>query len=140
MNYDNLAHSEDHIAPARSTDGRQVDTLGDLLLKCQSELTDIANLIEAAEQVLCGPETSTSTVAASNVVAVQGMDLAIQKVHGLGEFLAELSSTLPQQYLIDTTTALNVVKLADMQRRLRTSLQNQEPDSDPVNAGDIDLF
>ncbi|MCY6382413.1 hypothetical protein [Hoeflea prorocentri] len=112
------------------------ETLTELLLKLQVELTDIAQLIEAAEHVLCGDEGAP--VDPQDIAVVQGMDLAIQRVKGLGDFLAELSTRLPGEMLIDTTTALNVLKLADMQQRLKPGLR-PVTQSESV-AGDTELF
>ena len=123
--------AEDHVLDTSAD-----ETLTALLLKLQVELSEIAQLIEAAEHVLCGD--SDTPVDPQDMVVVQGMDLAIQRVNGLGDFLSELSSRLPADVLIDTTTALNVLKLADMQQRLKPGLLTVGQ-SEPA-AGDTELF
>ena len=119
-----------------AVDASSDETLTALLLKLQVELSEIAQLIEAAEHVLCGDDDTP--VDPQDIVVVQGMDLAIQRVKGLGDFLAELSSRLPGDVLVDTTTALNVLKLTDMRQRLKPGLCSVAA-TEPA-AGDTELF
>ncbi|MEX3007007.1 hypothetical protein [Hoeflea sp. TYP-13] len=116
------------------------DSLATLLLKLQVELADIAQLIEAAEAVLCSGDHDANDVHPTDVAVIQGMDLAIQKARGLGDFLAELSVRMPQDWLIDTTTALNVITLTDMQQRLLPRQAPSESVEFAKAAGDTELF
>jgi hypothetical protein len=49
---------------------------------------------------------------------MQGIDLAVQKAHGLADFLEGIGDRLEPDQLIDISTALNVITLEDMKRRL----------------------
>ena len=117
---------------------RAAESLTTLLLKLQLELAEVAQLIEAAEAVLCRVHGDGKHVNPEDVPVIQGMDLAIQKTKGLSDFLAELAGDAPQDWLIDTTTALNVLTLSELQQRLRpypvrdTELRQA--------AGDTELF
>lgn len=114
------------------------ESLAVLLSKIQIELSEIAGLMKAIEPVIDGG--AGAPIGGSGVEALQGLDLAIQKAHGLADFLAELSAGMPQDWLIDVTTALNVLKLTELQNRLHPA-RLQNPDEGFSKAvGDVDLF
>lgn len=114
------------------------EPLSDILARIEHEMIDAAQMIETLEPHLCqaasGPEAE-----ADRITALQGIDLAVQKIRGLAEFLAAVRAMVPDACLIDTATALNVVKLADMQRRLASGAPAQAAPAAKA-AGDIELF
>lgn len=111
-----------------------------LLSKIQAELSEIAGLMKAIEPVIEGGTASTLSVDGSDVEAMQGLDLAIQKAHGLADFLAELCAGMPQDWLIDVTTALNVLKLTELQNRLHPGASQEANEPLAKAVGDVDLF
>ncbi|MDA4847503.1 hypothetical protein [Hoeflea poritis] len=114
------------------------ESLTTLLLKLQLELAEVAQLIEAAEVVLCRVHGDGKHVNPEDLPVIQGMDLAIQKTKGLSDFLAKLAGDTPQDLLIDTTTALNVLKLSEMQQRLRP--YPVKDGGSRHDAGDTEMF
>jgi hypothetical protein len=123
-----------------SLDDIPAESVAVLLSKIQSELSEIAGLVEAIEPVLTAATASAVTPSGPDVRALQGIDLAIQKTRGLADFLAELCSGMPQDWLIDMTTALNVLKLTEMQSRLHPSQPQCNGEGLAKAVGDLDLF
>jgi hypothetical protein len=116
--------------------------LPDILMRVVSELHDVAYLIERIEPFLSdmqGSEITTSP--ADQLMVMQGIDLAVQKARGLAEFIDTVTAAIPEEILVDITTALNLVKLADMQKALSGGMQ-RHGHSQPLSrvAGDCDLF
>lgn len=123
-----------------SLDDIPAESVAVLLSKIQSELSEIAVLVEAIEPVLSASSVSAATPTGPDMAALQGIDLAIQKTRGLADFLAELCSGMPQDWLVDMTTALNVLKLTDMQSRLHPAQPKSGGESLAKAVGDLDLF
>jgi hypothetical protein len=73
-------------------------------------------------------------------MVLQGIDLAVQKTRGLAEFIDTITASIPESWLVDVTTALNLVKLADMQKALGNGLRHGH--SQPISraAGDFEEF
>ena len=73
---------------------------------------------------------------------MQGIDLAVQKTHGLAEFLTEIGERLQPETLIDITTALNLITLEDMKRRLKASIHVSSSSADAYQkaSGDLEFF
>ena len=116
--------------------------LPEILMRVVSELHDVAYLIERIEPFLSdsvGGEIIAS--AADRLMVMQGIDLAVQKARGLAEFIDTVTAAIPEEILVDITTALNLVKLADMQKSLSGGMQ-RHGHSQPLTkvAGDCDLF
>jgi hypothetical protein len=116
------------------------EALPDILMRIVAELHDVAYLIERIEPTIS--ETSDAPLgAAERLMVMQGIDLAVQKTRGLAEFIDTIAASVPEELLVDVATALNLVKLADMQKALSGgSLRHGH--SQPLNraAGDFDLF
>lgn len=117
------------------------EALADVMMRIVSELHDVAYLIERIEPMLGEIEEEAAATSPDRVKLLQGIDLAVQKTRGLAEFIDTVTVTIPQEWLVDITTAVNLVKLADMQR----SLGNNAPrhgHSQPLtqDAGDFEFF
>jgi len=123
-----------------SPDEMPAESLAILLSKIQIELSEIARLMKAIEPVIEGRSTSMAAANGSDIEALQGLDLAIQKAHGLADFLAELCAGMPQDWLIDVTTALNVLKLTELQNRLHPGPSHNASEPLAKAVGDVDLF
>lgn len=115
------------------------EPLGDILQRIEREMMEAAALIEMLEPHLCAASDGPDA-AAERITALQGIDLAVQKIKGLSEFLGQVRSMVPDACLIDTAAALNVVKLSDMQKRLSQPEAGYFEPIPKAAAGDIDLF
>lgn len=116
------------------------DTLPQVLLRVADELHDAAALIERVEPqilALAGPNAVQSAEAIS---AMQGIDLAVQKARGLAEFIDTLAAAVPDSCIVDLTTALNLVSLADLQKALRSDARGGDPAPLGRAAGDFEFF
>lgn len=115
------------------------EALPEILMRVVSELHDVAYLIERIEPFLSDANGIIDT--ADRMMVLQGIDLAVQKARGLAEFIDTVTASIPEEILIDVTTALNLVKLADMQKALSGGMY-RHGHSQPITraAGDFDLF
>jgi len=114
------------------------EALPDILMRIVTELHDVAYLIERIEPAIGG---DVPLSAAERMMVMQGIDLAVQKTRGLAEFIDTISAGIPEEFLVDVATALNLVKLADMQKALSGG-GLRHGHSQPITraAGDFDLF
>ncbi len=115
------------------------EPLGDILHRIEREMMEAAALIEMLEPHLCAGSDGPDAVA-ERITALQGIDLAVQKIKGLSEFLGQVREMVPDACLIETAAALNVVKLSDMQKRLSQPERGYFEPIPKAAAGDIDLF
>lgn len=93
-------------------------------------------------QEACSASDLGAALDAVVIRELQGLDLATQRLDGLGEFVRELTDALPFDPAMDLTAALAGVTLQDMQNRLSSharGLGAPELEDDPVS-GDFDLF
>ena len=114
------------------------EALPDVLMRIVSELHDIAYLIERIEPQLAAGECAADQV--ERVMVLQGIDLAVQKTRGLAEFLDTVTGSIPENWVVDVTTALNLVKLADMRKALGNGLRHGHSQPLGKAAGDFEFF
>jgi hypothetical protein len=116
------------------------EALPDILMRIVAELHDVAYLIERIEPTLSDTR-DVPLGAAERLMVMQGIDLAVQKTRGIAEFIDTISAGISEETLVDVATALNLVKLADMQKALSGG-HHRHGHSQPINrvAGDCDLF
>ena len=112
----------------------------DVLMRIVSELHDVAYLIERIEPQLAAIQNDGASDAAERMMVLQGIDLAVQKTRGLAEFIDTITGGIPDNWVVDVTTALNLVKLADMQKALSNGMRHGH--SQPLGraAGDFEAF
>lgn len=120
--------------------GPTEEALPEILMRIVTELHDVAYLIERIEPQLLeigGPKVLESP---DTLKILQGIDLAVQKTRGLAEFIDTITGTIPEHWIVDMTTALSLVKLAEMQKALGAGLRHGH--SQPIGkaVGDFDLF
>jgi hypothetical protein len=117
------------------------DPLPEVLMRVVSELHDVAYLIERIEPFLSNARGNDILESSDRLMVLQGIDLAVQKTRGLAEFIDTVTASIPEATLVDVTTALNLVKLADMKKALGGAHQ-RHGHSQPLTraAGDCDLF
>lgn len=113
------------------------ERLADVLSRMAEELRSVAGLIASAEAHVSGVGRSAG-IDAEVMRDLQNIDMALQTVTGLADFMETLGHGLPAELRVDTATALNVVKLADMRRRL-AEYDLEEPAARALS-GDLDLF
>jgi hypothetical protein len=116
------------------------EALPDVLMRLVSELHDVAYLIERIEPEILevgGPELLKLP---DTIKILQGIDLAVQKTRGLAEFIDTITGTIPEDWKVDVSTALSLVKLADMQRALSSGVRHGHSQPLSKAAGDFDFF
>lgn len=126
-----------HIAERAGPEIFEV-ALPTILMRVVSELHDVAYLIERIEPQLL--EATNGAVTGEGLKLLQGIDLAVQKARGLAEFVDTITGSIPVEWAVDVTTALSLVKLAEMQKALGAGLRHGH--SQPIDkaSGDFDLF
>ncbi|QLF69342.1 hypothetical protein FE840_007205 [Peteryoungia desertarenae] len=126
----------EHIADARGPE----EELPEILMRIVSELHDVAYLIERIEPQLLELGGSKVLESPDSIKVMQGIDLAVQKTRGLAEFIDTITGTIPSDWMVDMTTALSLVKLADMQKALGAGLRHGHSQPLTKAAGDFDFF
>lgn len=114
------------------------EALPDVLMRVVTELHDVAYLIERIEPQLL--EVTAGAVTPEGMKLLQGIDLAVQKTRGLAEFIDTITASIPTEWSVDVTTALNLVKLAEMQKALGAGLRHGHSQPLDKASGDFDLF
>lgn len=114
------------------------EALPAVLLRVVSELHDVAYLIERIEPQLNAELEGELTP--ERIKLLQGLDLAVQKSRGLAEFIDTITGSIPAYLQVDISTALNLVKLAEMKKALSSGVRYGY--SQPLGraSGDVDLF
>lgn len=125
---------------AKSTETSLDQPLPDVLMRLVSELYDVAYLIERVEPQLLELGGAEILEHPDSVKVLQGIDLAVQKARGLAEFIDTITGTIPGDWMVDVSTALNLVKLADMRRALATGVRHGHSQPLSKTAGDFDFF
>ncbi|MAY62202.1 MAG: hypothetical protein CML29_08315 [Rhizobiales bacterium] len=117
------------------------EPLFDVLGRVSGELRDVAMLIEQLEPMLSDGQSDEHLHSPEHMRLLQGIDLAVQKAKGLAAFLDCLGEELDVDHLIDITTALNLVTLADMKTRLRAAVESKNSAAIyQAASGDLDFF
>ncbi|PHR21396.1 MAG: hypothetical protein COA37_14160 [Hoeflea sp.] len=121
--------------------GDSNEPLREVMARISSELIDVAQLIERLEPLLSNGRSTEFLASPDHMRVMQGIDLAVQKTHGLANFLDGIGQRLEPEHLIDITTALNLITLEDMKRRLKASI-HEPPSADVYQkaSGDLDFF
>lgn len=116
------------------------ETLPEVLMRVVSELHDVAYLIERIEPQVLELGGKNVLESAEAVKVLQGIDLAVQKTRGLAEFIDTITGTIPNDWIVDVSTAVSLVKLADMQKALGAGMRHGHSQPLTKTAGDFDLF
>ncbi|SIQ02933.1 hypothetical protein SAMN05880590_101867 [Rhizobium sp. RU35A] len=116
------------------------EKLPDVLMRIVSELYDVAYLIERVEPQLLEVGGAAVLQSPDSMKVLQGIDLAVQKTRGLAEYIDTITGTIPDEWTVDVSTALSLVKLADMHKALSQGLRHGHSQPLSKTAGDIDLF
>lgn len=123
------------------TDTPGEESLPEVLMRIVSELHDVAYLVERIEPQISSADHPGVMAEADRMKVLQGIDLAVQKTRGLAEFIDTITAGIPEEWLVDTTIALSLVKLADMQKALAAGHQ-RHGHSQPISkaSGDFEFF
>lgn len=116
------------------------EALPDVLMRIVSELHDVAYLIERIEPQLLDLVDDVAVQSADCMKVLQGIDLAVQKTRGLAEFIDTVTSGIPNECMVDVSTAVSLVKLADMQKALAGAIRHGHSQPLSKAAGDFDFF
>jgi hypothetical protein len=125
-----------HSQPSASLD----EKLPEVLMRIVSELYDVAYLIERVEPQLLEVGGAAILHSPDSMKVLQGIDLAVQKTRGLAEFIDTITSTIPDDWEVDVSTALSLVKLADMHKALTKGMRHGHSQPLTKAAGDFDFF
>lgn len=117
------------------------DPLFDVLGRVSSELRDVALLIERLEPMLSSGQSTEYLESPEHMRIMQGIDLAVQKARGLAAFIDSVGDELEVGQIVDISTALSLITLEDMKRRLRAS-HHVQPSVDMYQhaSGDLEFF
>jgi hypothetical protein len=116
------------------------EALPEVLMRLVTELHDVAYLIERIEPQLLEMGGEAEVMSAETVKIMQGIDLAVQKTRGLAEFIDTITASIPDEWVVDVSTALSLVKLADMQKALGKGMRHGHSQPLSKAAGDFDFF
>ncbi len=116
------------------------ESLPEVLMRLVTELHDVAYLIERIEPQLLEMGGEADVMSAETVKILQGIDLAVQKTRGLAEFVDTITASIPDEWMVDVSTALSLVKLADMQKALGKGMRHGHSQPLSKAAGDFDFF
>ncbi|SRR5690606_24429578 len=125
---------------ARPKEASLEEALPDVLMRLVSELYDVAYLIERIEPQLLELGGTQILEQPDSLKVLQGIDLAVQKARGLAEFIDTITANIPDDWAVDVSTALNLVKLADMRKALATGIRHGHSQPLGKTAGDFDFF
>jgi hypothetical protein len=116
------------------------EPLPEILMRLVSELHDVAYLIERIEPQLLEIGGDALLGSTDAIKVLQGIDLVVQKTRGIAEFIDTITGAIPDNWVVDVSTALSLVKLADMQKALASG--HRHGHSQPLGkaAGDFDFF
>ncbi|GAB0114402.1 hypothetical protein [Acidisoma sp. C75] len=99
------------------------------------EISELGTTIDRLQAML-SPALSTIAEDAEYVRHVQAFDLASQRLNALATFMSSLNTAIPHHYVVNSSSALNEVKLSALARRL-TGREEVPPD---LSSGELDLF
>lgn len=116
------------------------EALPEILMRIVSELHDVAYLIERIEPQLLGLVDDVAVQSPDCMKVLQGIDLAVQKTRGLAEFIDTVTSGISEGWMVDVSTAVSLVKLADMQKALAGHIRHGHSQPLSKAAGDFDFF
>lgn len=116
------------------------EALPEILMRIVSELHDVAYLIERIEPQMLELGGVNVLESPDSLKVLQGIDLAVQKTRGIAEFIDTITGTIPNEWMVDLSTAISLVKLADMQKALGSGLRHGHSQPLGKAAGDFDFF
>ncbi|MHA7969720.1 chemotaxis protein CheT [Rhizobium sp. CAU 1783] len=116
------------------------EALPEIMMRIVTELHDVAYLIERIEPQLLELGGNSVLEHPDSLKVLQGIDLAVQKTRGLAEFIDTITGSIPSDWVVDMTTALSLVKLAEMQKALGAGLRHGHSQPLSKAAGDFDFF
>ena len=116
------------------------EALPEILMRLGSELHDVAYLIERIEPQLLELGGMAILESPDSIKVLQGIDLAVQKTRGIAEFIDTITGTIPESWTVDVSTAISLVKLADMQKALANGMRHGHSQPLSKAAGDFDFF
>ncbi|PZU84389.1 MAG: hypothetical protein DI528_14555 [Shinella sp.] len=123
-----------------TTDTATEEALPEILMRVVSELHDVAYLIERIEPQLLELGGENVLESPDSLKVLQGIDLVVQKTRGLAEFIDTITASIPADWMVDMSTALSLVKLADMQKALGAGMRHGHSQPLGKAAGDFDFF
>lgn len=122
-------------------DDQQGEPLNEILGRVGAECRDVAELIERLEPIFSGEKIATVMDAHEQMNLLQGVDLAVQKARGLADFIESISGDIDAEQVVDLATALNLITLSDLKKRLSSAAEKElSADHYEKASGDLDFF
>jgi hypothetical protein len=117
------------------------EPLAEILSRVGAEMQDVAVLIERLEPMLECEKVASAVDAMEHMKLLQGIDLAVQKARGLADFVDAVSNDVCADHLVDITTAINLITLSDLKKRLSADVETTvSADTYEKASGDLDFF
>lgn len=110
-----------------SQDNMPKQALATVLERVRAELSGMQQLMLDVEHMVARmmAKQSDADVLHAYVIEVQQLDVLAQRIAGLGEYVGELASVMPQDWEVDPSEAATILKLADQMKRL-TGVEGDE--------------
>ncbi len=128
------------VGPGLNKEQNMEEALPEVLMRIVSELHDVAYLIERIEPQMLNLVGEAAGQSPDCMKVLQGIDLAVQKTRGLAEFIDTVTADISDDWQVDVTTALSLVKLAEMQKALAGGIRHGHSQPLGKAAGDFDFF
>lgn len=126
------------LAKQCENSGSTTMAMSDVADRIGNELAELAVAIHRL-QVLISPLLNEAALRdPAHLQELQDIDRIYQRVGNLAEFLAALSLTLPQQWVLDPSTASRVITLSALATRLGLAESDENATEHP--SGDCDFF
>lgn len=126
------------LASKCETSGSIAMAMSDVADRIGNELAELAVAIHRL-QVLISPLLNEAALGnPAHLQELQDIDRIYQRVGNLAEFLAALSLTLPQHWVLDPSTASKVITLSALATRLGLAESDESAAEHP--SGDCDFF
>lgn len=108
-----------------------------IFARLESELRHLAQIADQLQEAI-GELVSEAPPAPrrSFVSKAQNLDILVQSLHGIATYLAILTRTVPESWMLDPGEAVRAVKLSNLAQRL---LEDAVRHSDEKR-GELDLF
>lgn len=103
-----------------------------------NELAELAAAIHGLQVVISPLLNEAALRNPTHLQELQDIDHIYQKVGNLAEFLAALALILPRQWMLDPSTASQVITLSALASRLGLASENAPAQGHP--SGDCDFF
>lgn len=111
--------------------------VAEILQSLVAEISALASDADRLQDVIGRLMPDNTQLDFDMIRQAQSIDIIVQRLHGLSDFLATLKGDVPVGWRLNVQPAADRLLLADLAHRLGGSEPNSGPD---VSSGDCDLF